>query len=661
MIVEIGHFALTLALALAIVQSISGAFVFRAPGMAERLASHSSVLAFIAVTLSFLALCYAYLVSDFSVQNVYENSYSLKPLIYKLTGVWGNHEGSLLLWVWVLVLFSAAVALLHTNMASDMKAAVLSMQGLVSIAFLLFILLTSNPFQRLPQVPYEGRDLNPLLQDLGLAIHPPLLYIGYVGFSIAFSFAAAALLLGRIDAVWARAARPWILTAWIFLTLGIAMGSYWAYYELGWGGWWFWDPVENASLMPWLAGTALVHSVIVMEKRDALKVWTILLALLAFSLSLLGTFIVRSGILTSVHAFATDPERGVFILGILMLFIGGSFALFAWRAQKLAPGGIFAPVSREGSLVLNNLFLSAACLAVLVGTLYPLALEFFTDRKISVGPPFFNMTTGPLLLPLALALPFGQRLAWKRGDLYGLVQRMWVAIGLGVAATALGFAAFYGFSILAIFGLGLGVFTCVASLEELVQRAAHGGGGLRAIPGRMLRLPRSAWGTSMAHAGVGIFLIGVSATAFQIERMANLKVGDTLEIAGYTLTLRSVDNVLNANYRSRYARFEVSQDGALVTTLSPGKRYFPARVMSTTETARMTHGFSQLYLAIGEETVTGVVPLRAYDKPLVLLIWIGPLFMALGGLLSLLDRRLRIGAPKPAKARRETALKEQAA
>ena len=392
-------------------------------------AGPTALAVFACVALSFAALTAAYVTSDFSVLNVVENSHSAKPFIYKLSGVWGNHEGSMLLWILILALFGAVVALARDAVPPRLRANTLAAQGAVAVAFLLFILATSNPFTRVVPAPFEGQDLNPILQDPGLAIHPPLLYVGYVGFSITFAFAMGALIDGRIDAVWARAVRPWTLTAWCFLTLGIAMGSYWAYYELGWGGWWFWDPVENASLMPWLAGTALLHSTVVMEKRDALKVWTVLLAILTFSLSLLGTFLVRSGVLTSVHSFAVDPTRGVFILAILVIFIGGALALFAWRAPLLRQGGIFAPVSREGALVLNNLFLATACATVFLGTLYPLALEALTGAKISVGPPFFNLTFLPIVIPLLFILPLGQTLAWKRGDLLGAAQRLFVVAG----------------------------------------------------------------------------------------------------------------------------------------------------------------------------------------------------------------------------------------
>ena len=464
---------------------------------------------FFFVALSFAALTACFVTSDFSVSVVYENSHSLMPLIYKFTSVWGNHEGSMLLWVLILALFGALVAAFGSNLPLTLKALVLAVQSWVASAFYLFILLTSNPFTRLQPAPFEGRSLNPVLQDPGLAIHPPLLYLGYVGFSIAFSFAIAALIDGRIDAAWARWVRPWTLAAWMFLTLGIAMGSYWAYYELGWGGFWFWDPVENASLMPWLAGTALLHSAVVMEKRNALKVWTILLAILTFSLSLVGTFLVRSGVLTSVHAFATDPRRGIFILAILVLFIGGALALFAWRAPLLKQGGLFAPVSREGALVLNNLFLTTACLTVVVGTLYPLALDALTGAKISVGPPYFNLTFAPLFIPLMFAMPFGPLLAWKRGDLLGAAQRLMAAFGVGLVAVAAGFAVAGGKSVLAPFGIGLAFFVIAGALTDLVERTGLFRAPLATVRARARGLPRSTWGTAIAHCGLALTLLGI--------------------------------------------------------------------------------------------------------------------------------------------------------
>ena len=457
MIVEFGHFALILAVMVAAFQMIVPfAGARRRDVRMMNTAEPAAISQLILLAIAFVALMHAYVTSDFSVANVAANSHSTKPMIYKISGVWGNHEGSMLLWVLILALFGAAVALFGNNLPPTLKATVLAVQASVALAFLLFIVMTSDPFLRLDPAPADGRGLNPILQDPALAFHPPFLYIGYVGFSIAFSFAIAALIEGRIDAAWARWVRPWTLAAWMFLTIGIAMGSWWAYYELGWGGWWFWDPVENASFMPWLAGTALLHSALVMEKREALKVWTVLLAILTFSLSLMGAFIVRSGVLTSVHSFAVDPERGVFILGILVLFTGGGLALFATRAHEMRTGGLFQPISREGTLVFNNLLLDTATATVLIGTLYPLVLEGVTGEKISVGPPFFNMTFGPLMIPLLLALPYGPLLAWKRGDLVGVTQRLVFAIAGALLLAALAYAAFNRGPSLAPFGIALG-------------------------------------------------------------------------------------------------------------------------------------------------------------------------------------------------------------
>src|SRR6201982_1340825 len=471
MIAEAGHYALVLALALALIQSTIPILGARWRDVALMNVARSTALAQLVFVLSsFAALVTLHVTSDFSVVNVFENSHSLKPMIYKITGVWGNHEGSMLLWVSILALFGGLVAAFGNTLPLSLRAHVLAVQAWIASAFYLFILMTSNPFLRIVNPPIGGRDLNPGLPDLGLPVHPPMLYLGYVGFSISFSFAIAALLEGRIDAAWARWGRPWTLMAWIFLTLGIAMGSYWAYYELGWGGWWFWDPVENASLMPWLAGTALLHSALVMEKRNALKVWTILLSILTFSLSLLGTFLVRSGVLTSVHAFASDPTRGVFILLILCIFIGGSLSLFAGRASSLKKGGLFAPISREDALVLNNLLLTTACATVFVGTLYPLALEVLTGEKISVGAPFFNLTFGPLFIPLMIAVPFGPLLAWKRGDLVAAAQRL-VAAGVGaLIAVAVVWAWTLGGSTLAPLAIGLAAFVIVGALHDLAAR-----------------------------------------------------------------------------------------------------------------------------------------------------------------------------------------------
>ena len=654
MIAEAGHYALVLALALALIQStvpILGAQL-RDPALMN-VARSSALAQLLFVGLSFAALTALYITSDFSVANVVENSHSSKPLLYKITGVWGNHEGSMLLWVAILALFGGLVAAFGNNLPLTLRANVLAVQGWIASAFYLFILITSNPFLRLASPPIEGRDLNPVLQDIGLAVHPPMLYLGYVGFSISFSFAVAALMEGRIDAAWARWVRPWTLVAWVFLTLGIAMGSYWAYYELGWGGWWFWDPVENASLMPWLAGTALLHSAVVMEKRNALKVWTILLAILTFSLSLLGTFLVRSGVLTSVHAFATDPTRGVFILMILCFFIGGSLLLYMWRASALKQGGLFAPISREGALVLNNLFLTTACATVFIGTLYPLALEMITGAKISVGAPFFNLTFGPLFVPLLLAVPFGPLLAWKRGDLAGVAQRLLAAGIAALVAVAMVWAWTSGGAALAPLAIGLAVFVIAGAVTDIAERISL----FRSPPATTWRrargLPRSTWGTAFAHAGVGVALIGiVCETTWNSEYIGTLKPTDTAKLAGYELRLDDITQRRGPNFQEMLAKFTIRLNGEVVGTLTPSKRSFAARQSSTTEAALLSRGFSQLYISLGESAADGGLAVRMYHKPMVLLIWFGPILMALGGLLSLSDRRLRVGAPKPAKASR---------
>jgi cytochrome c-type biogenesis protein CcmF len=648
MIVEIGHFALALALGVALVQSLVPLWgVARNDRALASVGSTAALACFGLVALSFAALVASYVRSDFSVENVVANSHSAQPLVYKLTSVWGNHEGSMLLWVLILTLFGALVALSRRSLPARLRAGTLAAQGMVSVAFLAFTLLTSNPFRRMLPAPAEGNDLNPILQDLGLAIHPPLLYVGYVGFSITYAFAVAALIDGRIDAVWARAVRPWTLLAWVFLTLGIAMGSYWAYYELGWGGWWFWDPVENASLMPWLAGTALIHSTVVMEKRDALKVWTILLAILTFSLSLLGTFIVRSGVLTSVHSFATDPQRGLFILGILVLFVGGSLALFAWRAPLLRQGGLFAPVSREGALVVNNVFIATSCATVFIGTLYPLALEMITGDKISVGPPFFNATFIPVLVPLLLVLPLGQSLAWKRGDLLGAAQRTAAAFGLGIAVAAVLLAVMRGGPVLAPLGIGLGVFLVAGAAFDLGERVVARASSASAVWSRAKGLPRSAWGTALAHAGVGVSVIGIAATAWSTEAIGVLKVGDSLTSGRYTVTLESTAPRAGPNFREDVVRFRLFAGERSLGAISAGKRVYTARNMPTTEAGIRTDGLSQAYVSLGEPQGEGIA-VRLYDKPLILLIWLGAIVMALGGALSLTDRRFRLAAPRRA-------------
>jgi cytochrome c-type biogenesis protein CcmF len=654
MIAELGHYALMLALGLALVQGTMPIVGTRTNDpVLMSMAAPTALAQFAFVAMAFTALAACYVTSDFSVLNVFENSNSQMPFIYRLTSIWGNHEGSMMLWVSILTFFGALVAVFGTNLPAVLKANALAVQAWIAAAFHLFILMTSNPFVRIPQAPFEGRDLNPILQDPGLAFHPPLLYLGYVGFSIAFSFAIAALLEGRIDAAWARWIRPWVLGAWMCLTLGIAGGSYWAYYTLGWGGFWFWDPVENASLMPWLAGTALLHSAVVMEKRGALKIWTILLAILTFSLSLIGTFLVRSGVLTSVHTFATDPMRGVFILAILIVFIGGALAFYGWRAPLLKQGGLFAPISREGALVFNNLFLTTACATVFIGTLYPLALEALTGAKISVGPPFFNATFAPLFIPLIVVMPFGPLMGWKRGDLLGAAQRLFAAAILAALTTAAALALEQGGPVLAPFGVGLAIFVMAGAIIDIAERTLVLRLPFRAALRRAIGLPRSAWGTAFAHFGLGASLLGiVAATAWGGERIAEMKVGDNLEIAHYRLTLTALFSRQGPNYHALVGRFVVRRmNGDLIGVMEPSRRTFPTRNMTTTEAALMRRGTSQLYLSLGDPMQNGNVAVRLYFKPYVLLIWLGAAIMFAGGALSLSDRRLRVGAPQPAKAK----------
>ena len=647
MIAELGHFALVLALVLAITQSLvpligaaRGNDAWMAVGRPVALAQ------FGAVSIAFGALTAAYLVSDFSVANVAANSHSAKPLLYKITGVWGNHEGSLLLWVLILALFGALVAVFGDNLRDTLRARVVAVQGMIGVGFLLFTLATSNPFLRLDPAPIDGRDLNPLLQDPGLAFHPPLLYLGYVGFSIAFSFAIAALIEGRVDAAWARWVRPWTLAAWCGLTMGIALGSWWAYYELGWGGWWFWDPVENASLMPWLLGTALLHSSVVVEKRDALKSWTILLAILTFGLSLLGTFLVRSGVLTSVHAFAVDPARGIFILVLLILAVGGALTLYAMRAPSLKAGGLFAPLSREGALVLNNLLLSTATATVFIGTLYPLLLQAIGGGQVSVGPPFFNATFLPLMIPLVAAMAVGPLMAWKRGDLPGALGRLKMAAVLTLVVVLGAAYAHSGGPVLALVGMAAAAWAVVGAVVELAERIGLFRVPLAASWSRAKGLPRSAWGLTLAHAGVGIAIAGMTAsTAWESERIELMRPGDTLQIAGYDVTFHGVQRADGPNYLADQGELEVTVDGRHVATLTPQKRWYPVAQMATTEAAIHTTWLADIYAALGDARDDGAWTVRLHHHPLVPWIWLGSCVMTLGGMISLADRRLRVGAP----------------
>ncbi len=647
MIAEIGQFALILALVVAAVQGtvpMIGAQRGVASWMAVARPAASAQFGFVVV--AFAALMYSFVQSDFSVLAVQQSSHSLKPLLYKITGVWGNHEGSLLLWILILSGFGAAVAWFGNNLPPGLRARVLAVQALIGLGFLSFILLTSNPFERVLPAPFEGNGLNPLLQDPGLAFHPPFLYLGYVGFSIAFSFAVAALIEGRVDPAWARWVRPWTLAAWTFLTTGVVLGSWWAYYELGWGGFWFWDPVENASFMPWLAGTALLHSAIVVERRDTLKAWTILLAILTFSLSLLGTFIVRSGVLTSVHAFATDPERGLFILGFLVVVIGGSLILFAIRAPALKSGGLFAPISREGSLVLNNLLLATATATVLLGTLYPLLLDMATGEKVSVGPPFFQATFGPLMVPLVASVVIGPMLPWKRGDLMGALQRLrfafFVSIGLAMAVWI--FVA--GGSWLSTLGIALGVWLVAGSLAAIAERIKLLRVPLSQSIQRAIHLPRSTWGMTLAHSGLGVFLLGVTIVlTWQTESIQLMRQGDTASIAGYELTFRGAGLVPGPNYTAERGMFSVTRNGESFATLLPEKRSYVSSSMTTTEAAIQPTWAGDLYAVIGEADGQGGWSTRFFFKPFVHWLWIGAGIMVAGGLVSLTDRRHRVGAP----------------
>jgi cytochrome c-type biogenesis protein CcmF len=630
---EIGQLALSLALALALVQSASGLIGVRHAGAAS-VASGAALGSFVFVALAFGALTVAFVTSDFSILDVADNSHTLKPLIYKITGVWGNHEGSMLLWVLVLAVYSAAIALL-TRGGAKLTSAALGVQGMLAVAFLLFILFTSNPFLRLDPPPFEGAGLNPLLQDPGLAFHPPTLYTGYVGFSATFSYAAAALITGDSDSGWARAARPFMLIAWIALTAGIAGGSWWAYYTLGWGGFWFWDPVENASLMPWLIGTALLHSALATERTGAFRSWTLLLAIAAFSLSLIGTFLVRSGVLSSVHAFANDPARGVFILGMIAVAVLGALTLFAWRAPKLESGATFEPISRETALLLNNVFLAAVTTAVFVGTLFPLFYRALTGRDLSVGPPYYALTFAPIFMALLVLVPFGPRLAWRRGDLKEAVRALMPALG-AAAIAALIVLTFAAPRTLAGAGaFAVAAWLIVASVIDLAKR------------GRWNVIPAGAFAAALAHAGLGVTLIGIAGTTlWRSEALEVLGPGDTMNIDGYTLRLHGVTRADGPNYVAARALIEVRRDGRVIAAMAPEKRIFPAEQQDKTETAIRSTGFSDLYIALGDQRDGGRWVIRAYVNPLAPFIWAGAGVMALGGLMSLWGR-LRVSfAPK---------------
>ena len=647
MLVEIGHFALVLALLVALVQGtvpLVGASVRSRPLM--DLGRSAALLQFGLVALAFAIFMHAHIVSDFSVRNVFENSNTAKPMLYKVTGVWGSHEGSMMLWVLMLTLFGGLVAALGRSLPATLRARTLAIQGLLGFGTLAFIIGTSNPFDRLFPVPVDGRDLNPLLQDPGLAFHPPFLYFGYVGFSITYSFAIAALIEGRVGAAWARWVRPWALTAWCGLTIGIAMGSWWAYYVLGWGGWWYWDPVENASFMPWLLGTALLHSAAVVEKRETLQRWTVLLAILTFGMSLIGTFLVRSGVLTSVHSFAVDPTRGVFILVLIALVIGGGLVLYALRAPGLETGNPFAPVSREGALVLNNLLLCAGMATVFLGTFYPLFAEVWSGVKLSVGPQFFDATFVPILMPAIIAMVIGPVLAWRRGNLRAALRRLAPALAGALLAPVIVFAFDRAAPPAALAGIALAAWAMLGVLTDLADRSGVAKQPIGAVWRRLRHLPRGTWGYAIAHFGVGVLIAGVTvSTAWRSERIETLHPGDTVEIAGRTLRLVGVTEGDVANYHAQRAQIVVERPGSAPMTLYPERRWYPVARSQTTNTAIATNGLGDLYLALGDPDGQGGWVLRAYYNPLVPWIWFGALLAALGGLVSLSDRRLRLRLP----------------
>jgi cytochrome c-type biogenesis protein CcmF len=652
MVVELGLFALIIALLLAMAQAwfgLAGAHIGNRRWMAVTRPAVTGQWVFVA--LSFAVLCWAFYKNDFSVLYVASNSNSQLPTFYRFAAVWGAHEGSLLLWAFALATWSVAVGVFSRNLPETYAARVLGVLGIVSIGFLLFILLTSSPFERLFPAAMDGRDLNPLLQDPALAFHPPMLYVGYVGFSVAFAFAVAALLEGRLDEKWARWTRPWTTLAWVFLTVGIALGSWWAYYELGWGGWWFWDPVENASFMPWLVGTALIHSLAVTEKRGLFKSWTLLLAIIAFSLSLLGTFLVRSGVLVSVHAFASDPSRGLFILAFLGVCIGGSLALFAWRGPSLRTRGGFEIVSRESFLLFNNLLLLVAAALILIGTLYPLFLDALNMGKISVGPPYFNVVFLIPTVPLLFLLAIGMHAAWKKAKLdetkKPLLTMLAAAAAFGLVVPVVAYGQFH---VMTFIGLTAGVWVILSSLYEPFQR-------LRLKQS----LSRGVLGMTVAHIGVGLFAIGVTVTqSYRVEKDIALKPGESVELKGYKFDFKDTKPVQGPNYDAIESEVVITRDGKLIATLHPQKRTYRVQTMPMTESGIEVDWNRDLFVAMGDDLGAGAWSVRVQYKPMVRFIWFGALVMALGGLIALSDRRYRtrretvdekVGAGRAAAAR----------
>ena len=653
---EIGHFALLLALVIALTQSVVPLIGARRHSAELMAFGRTAALGqCTCILVAYAALTYAFISSDFTVAIVASNSHTAKPFMYKVSGVWANHEGSMLLWVLILSLFGAALAAFGRNLPATLKANALAVQGMISLGFLAFIAFTSNPFDRLDPAPLDGSGLNPILQDPGLAIHPPFLYLGYVGFSMAFSFSVAALIEGRVDAAWARWVRPWVLAAWCFLTIGITLGSAWAYYTLGWGGWWFWDPVENASFMPWLAGTALLHSALVVERRNALVSWTLLLGILTFSLSLVGTFLVRSGVLTSVHAFATDPARGVFILALLIAATGGALTLYTIRMPSLKYGAPFAPISREGALTLNNMLLLVATGTVFLGTFYPLIVDLLTRDKISVGPPYFNLTFVPFMIPLLVAMAVGPMLKWKRSDLKEALLRLrYPAIAAGALLLLIALTSF-GRGVVGMVGpavgMGLAIWLVGGSLVGLAHRIRLGMGPYETTIRLARNTPLAFYGLVIAHAGMGVTVAGITGmSAWATETVQAMRPGETLKHAGYDVRFRNLQVVPGPNYEAQQATFDITtRGGRPLTTLMTERRFYPVREQLTTSAGIRTNLISNIYVTIGDPEANGAFPVRFYYHPFVPWIWLGALTMALGGFVSLADRRLRVGLPQTAR------------
>ena len=657
MIAELGTFALALALALSLAQvGLSVTARMKASAVLRGAGEGAAAAAFLAILLAFACLMAAFIRSDFSVANVAEHSHTAKPLLYKIAGTWGSHEGSMVLWCTALTGFGAVVALTGRDLPWKLKTLTVASQGWLGALFVGYTLFASNPFTRVLEPPVEGASLNPVLQDPALAFHPPMLYFGYVGFSVVFSFAVAALIEGKVDAAWARWVRPWTLAAWSFLTVGITLGSFWAYYELGWGGWWFWDIVENASFMPWLVGTALLHSAIVTEKRNTFQGWTVFLALCAFSFSLLGTFIVRSGALMSVHAFATDPKRGIILLSIMAVASGAGFVLFAWRAPRFTGGGVYATVSRETALLLNNIFIAAATLAVLLGTLYPLAYEAVTSKPISVGPQYFNLVFGVIMAVAFVILPAGPLMAWKRGDAASVARRLMVAAGITIAAAVAGALLIRPERTLAAVGAGLGFWLIAGTLTELAERTRVGRAGGGEVWRRLKGLPRGAWGMTLAHLGLGVIVLGACIElAGKVEQTKLMIPGDTVAVGAYTVRIDDVRAYDGPNYLAERGQVTILKGAKTICRGAPERRTYPESRTTTSEVALCYRGLTHLYVVLGEQRTgadgVGRWLVTAYVNPWASLIFLGPFLMALGGVVSLSDRRLRLGVGrKPRRA-----------